>query len=86
MAVVIIVLFCFFFEVHHAFTIKKKGKLWFPEDVFNIQAAVGWVSDSQARIVRTGLSSSTNPQSLAGLLGIRKRGKSAGRLEHSQHV
>lgn len=38
---------------------EEKGNLWFPEDVFNIQAAVGWVSYSQARIVRTGGPSSS---------------------------
>lgn len=35
-------------------SLKTRGSLWFPEDVFIVQAAVGRVSYRQAGTVRTG--------------------------------
>lgn len=81
----LLLFFIFFLKVHRSLIKKEKGNLWFPEDVFNIQAAVGWVSYSQARTVRTG-PSSANLQSSGWFVWYSERRKSAGRLGHSQHV
>lgn len=59
-------------------SLKTRGSLWFPEDVFIVQAAVGRVSYRQAGTVRTG--PGAPPQSSspvqAGLFAVR-RGRGA---------
>lgn len=78
MAVIALFFFSFlcFYYVCRSLTKRKKGNLWFPEDVFNIQAAVGWVSHSRARIVRTGAELIRKPPLIwAGLFGIQQGGK-----------
>lgn len=65
--------------------LRRRGRLWFPEDVFNVQAAVGWVSCRQAGTVRTWPGPS-NLQSSGWFVWCSEGKKSAGRSEHSQHV
>lgn len=67
-------------------SLKTRGSLWSPEDVFIVQAAVGRVSYRQAGTVRTG--PAPPPAKLqsgpGGFVCCSEGKRSAGRSEHSQ--